>query len=676
MIQFVQVGFLAGLLAIAIPLAIHLVRGRRGRHVNLGTLRFLEIALRENVYRRKLKRWLLLALRILAVSCLAFLFARPFIVSGSHLSGADNVVILIDQSASMTAETGSVRPIDRAVERAQQIVAGCREDTRIVVASFDSEVHSLEESRQGASGQAADKMRLPQALADLRAAGNLFAGTDYGAALRYARDVLLGFGGKRQALYILTDLQRSGLDQATPVPLPGDTAIRVIDVGQSYRNNVAATRLTAAPDLVRPGDATTITAVISNSGSFPTENMTVVLRLVSGERQQTMREAIQLKEGGTQEVDFTYQELSAGLWTGMVSVEMKDELPCDNRRFTAILVAPPDPILLIDGQPGSMRTSDEVFFLDAALRLASGEERYVDTPFDPQSVATGPDGQFSLPDLAEFRLVVLANVGTIPGPVARRLAEFVQGGGGLCAFAGDNVTADGYRAAADVGLTVGAIDRPLRATSTPWRMERWNREHALFQPFADPEHGDLRRVGFRTYLPIHPDEDARVIAWFQDDRPAILEKSLGRGKIIWFTSTCDGDWGDWPRSRLYVPLLHQMLSYLLGRAEGGPIHQITFGEATTGKRDQEPGVYQRDTGWDVVNLNGREAELDRVGEREFADRCGLVLDKVRDEVDEADAPADADVARQLRKNEIWPWLAFGLMGVLLFEFFLANRTPA
>ena len=61
---FVQFGFLAALAGIAVPIIIHLVFGQRARRVDLGTLRFLRIALSQNARRKRLKRWLLLALRM------------------------------------------------------------------------------------------------------------------------------------------------------------------------------------------------------------------------------------------------------------------------------------------------------------------------------------------------------------------------------------------------------------------------------------------------------------------------------------------------------------------------------------------------------------------------------------------------------------------------------------
>src|SRR5205085_11358130 len=97
---FVQATMLAALAAVALPVLAHLVFRRRSRPVDLGTLRFLKIAVRRETRRRWLKRWLLLALRVGCVVLLVLLFARPF--RGEFAGGGDAglTVVLIDRSAS------------------------------------------------------------------------------------------------------------------------------------------------------------------------------------------------------------------------------------------------------------------------------------------------------------------------------------------------------------------------------------------------------------------------------------------------------------------------------------------------------------------------------------------------------------------------------------------------
>lgn len=59
--HFIQLGMLGTLAALAIPIIIHLMFRQRARPIDLGTLQFLKVVLRDNARRRRLKRWLLLA---------------------------------------------------------------------------------------------------------------------------------------------------------------------------------------------------------------------------------------------------------------------------------------------------------------------------------------------------------------------------------------------------------------------------------------------------------------------------------------------------------------------------------------------------------------------------------------------------------------------------------------
>ena len=144
-------------------------------------------------------------------------------------------------------------------------------------------------------------------------------------------------------------------------------------------------------------------------------------------------------------------------------------------------------------------------------------------------------------------------------------------------------------------------------------------QHPVFKPFADPEHGDLRRPAFTAITRIKPDHDARVLAWFRGGEPALLERTKGRGKVLWFTSACDRAWGDWPRGRMYLPMIHQMVAYVSGLAEGGRIRQEIAGD------ERKPGVVESDGLVHVVNADPLESETARCTPKEFADRFGFHL---------------------------------------------------
>jgi hypothetical protein len=126
-----------------VPIIVHLVFGQRARRVDLGTLRFLQITLSQNARRKRLKRWLLLALRIGTVCLLAVLFARPFLPSLLRKGNDRLVMTLIDRSGSMGLETTRGRLLDQAIAEERRILDSSGDGMQVERAFFDHVVQPV-----------------------------------------------------------------------------------------------------------------------------------------------------------------------------------------------------------------------------------------------------------------------------------------------------------------------------------------------------------------------------------------------------------------------------------------------------------------------------------------------------------------------------------------------------
>src|SRR5262245_49995321 len=172
---FVQASMLAALAAVILPILAHLLFRRRFRPVDLGTLRFLKVAVRQDTRRRRLKRWVLLALRVGCVIALVLLFARPFRAELHAVGDAGLTVVLIDRSASMARDRDGERLIDHALRKLPEVAATFSARSRLEVAWFDMKADPV---------GAADDGRV--SLTGLKAPASLTGGTDFAAALSWA----------------------------------------------------------------------------------------------------------------------------------------------------------------------------------------------------------------------------------------------------------------------------------------------------------------------------------------------------------------------------------------------------------------------------------------------------------------------------------------------------------
>src|SRR3954453_13081049 len=121
---FIHTGFLLAGLTVAVPIVIHLLFRQRARRVDVGSLHFLKVVLQDNARRRKLRRWLLLALRSAGALLLALLFARPYWNAPEVPGPEREVALLIDRSASMGAISHEKSPFARAQREAEKVIKG------------------------------------------------------------------------------------------------------------------------------------------------------------------------------------------------------------------------------------------------------------------------------------------------------------------------------------------------------------------------------------------------------------------------------------------------------------------------------------------------------------------------------------------------------------------------
>lgn len=138
--QFLYPTFLWALSALAIPIIIHLFYFRRFKKVNFTNVKYLKEIKEETSSRNKLKNLLVLLMRCLALACLVFAFAQPFIPTGSDIKlGEKTIGVFVDNSYSMRAERESIPLLDLAKQKASSVINAYSESDKFQVLTHDFE---------------------------------------------------------------------------------------------------------------------------------------------------------------------------------------------------------------------------------------------------------------------------------------------------------------------------------------------------------------------------------------------------------------------------------------------------------------------------------------------------------------------------------------------------------
>lgn len=657
---------LAAMAAVILPVIAHLIFRRRSRPVDLGTLRFLKLAVRQDTRRRRLKRWALLAMRVGCVVLLVLLFARPYRAESLGGGDAGLTVVLIDRSASMDRQRDGERLVDRAIRKLPDVVSRAETRARVEVAWFDSKVESV---AAGPDGKVS--------LTDLKAPANLTGGTDFAAALTWAGSRCeAARGGGPLAVHVITDLQASGFGSTDTLAFPKDVPVHVWDVGPAPAANVAVTQVRPASLMVRADSPTTVQATVMNARPEPLNQLPVRLRLSNQGKTHTLSAVASVagrKATATTEtapsttVTFETPPLGPGLWQGTVSLAGEDGFAIDDARHVAVYAAAKPRVLLLDGAARDVAALGEAYFLEAALRLAPPGETVPDAPFRMIVFPYGSDAR--LPDLREVDVLVAANVTGFPGGDAAKVRAFLARGGSAVVFGGGNVTPASGASYAAAGLAVGEVTGTHAARDVPFRIAEFAGEHPVLAPFADPQHGDLHHLTFSGCNRVVPAEGVKVLAQFRDGTPILLERQNGASRVLWCAASVGREHGEWSRSRLFLPLVHQLVRGAAGQTGAGPVRVLPAA-------GESPGVQQRAGGWEVRNLEPQESELEACPREEFAKKLGVKLAADAGGPETAAATAKEDDGTELRAGELWPWLWLVLVVCWLAEGVLANRTVA
>ena len=142
--QFLFPYFLIASLTIAIPIIIHLFYFRRFKQVYFTNVRFLKEVKEESSARSKLRNLLVLLARCLAFLALVFAFAQPFLPQQSAVKQGEKAIsIYVDNSFSMSSMSEDAPMVEKAKQRAREIVNAYATDDRFQIITSEMEGRHL-----------------------------------------------------------------------------------------------------------------------------------------------------------------------------------------------------------------------------------------------------------------------------------------------------------------------------------------------------------------------------------------------------------------------------------------------------------------------------------------------------------------------------------------------------
>ena len=522
--------FFAGLAAIVVPILVHLIQRERKTVVEFPSLMFIRRIPYQSVERRRIHNWLLLMMRVAAMALIIAAFARPFfavdpVKAANVLGGAREVVILLDRSASMGYGDHWVR----AQAEAKKVARSIGGEDKATLVLFGTGAEEAVRATQDAG-------RVEAAISAAKVSSDA---TRYAPALRLAQSLLARSALPRKEAVLISDFQRSGWERQEEISLPEGATLTPISVGVPETSNIAVTSVKFQRTTFESEERVMVTAGISNRSGTAVKNLPVKFE-VEGRLIDTRNVSIEPNASGS----VTFPAVTvANAMRGTVRAGT-DELKADNE-FNFVM-SPSRPVSVLIVQADGASSS---FFLQTALGIGSSPPFKVDVTTPSRLTAASFDKR---------SVVILNDTAALSTQADEALNKFVTQGGGVFVVLGDRTPWNGGSPLLPGKLGSG-VDRLRGGGGTLGYLDH---SHPIFEEFKDPKNGNFSMVRFFKYRAVSPAPTDKVLARFDDGAAAMIERTVGSGRVVVFASTVDKSWNDFPTKFLFLPLVHKTVRYL------------------------------------------------------------------------------------------------------------------
>ena len=568
--SFLNPFFLLALLAVGLPLLLHLLKLRKAKKLSFSTLQFFKALEQTTLRRVEIKRWLLLLLRMLALACLAMVLARPFLPPNSFGLANQNAsfvhAILIDNSSSMS-RIGLQGPLlEQAQAVALQMIDNGRERDRFVL--------------QNTSGTALFNQISESATARARAQEiTIQQGGDY-LIKRYTElvELIQNAPYAQKNIYLITDGQVNSLaplvdyltqskdsaevNQAFRPPLPTTIiALKDTDVQNTYVSNVEL-----SSNLVGINSPSEVFVEVHNAGSIPIANQFLSLKFND---QQVGQYTLSLGADEKSILSFEIVPSSTGSNTGLLRLE-GDEFSIDNERAISLFVPDQRNILWLEEAATSLRPRSP---LELVIQTLSN-------PQNPSSSALNITkrtlNSWDEQELDEFDAVLIHGLNQIPDGLINSLLSWVQNGHGLWVIPSSTSQLTSYNrllSSFNAGQFVGQIGN-YGSNEAPTNADQIIENHPLFDGlFEREEREELEIDPISIYYQFRhnaSDSDGGynlIRNSFGD--PLLFSKAFGNGQLLISSIGYDAGFSNIQLKPIFPPLLYRALVFISSSQQGG-----------------------------------------------------------------------------------------------------------
>lgn len=520
--EFVYPSFLFALFALSVPVIIHLFNFRRYKTLKFTNVRFLQSVKEQTQSQSVLRHLLVLFCRLLALACLVFAFAQPFIpVEDSHVSkGQKAVSIYIDNSFSMEAKATEGSLINIAKNKAIRILDAYGEGDQFQILTNDFE---------GKHQRLLNKSTFIEYLQDIELSPRT---KNIEQVFNRQKDLLKNYDPNARQFFHISDLQKA--TYTLPKIQNDSSRIRILPVQAENTSNLYIDSVWFSSPIRKAGDKVNLKVKIINNGDEKLENVPINLE-ING--QSKTPQVFDIEAEDELIVDMIYISNRTGWVKGKVSI--KDyPVSFDDNFYFSYEQAEEISVLHIFDQKAS-----------AAIPALFENDDFFE--FSQQNYK-----QLNYSKLNQYQFLVLDELEQLPSGLVSELKKFVENGGSISIFPPLNANLQEYNRA----LNQLGIETYAGIKSSELNVSDINLNSELFIGVFEekPENINLPKVKNYYRLNNYTSSNKENILSLQNGDAFLNLYNLGNGKIYLFAASMEEEQGNLTNHAIFVPTVYNM----------------------------------------------------------------------------------------------------------------------
>lgn len=428
--NFLYPQLLFGLLALSIPIIVHLFNFRRTKKVYFSNTRFLKKVKEASSSKLRIKHYLILLSRLLFIFFLVCAFAQPFLPSSKDGFVSNKVAIYLDNSYSMSNEADdNLSAFDLSIAFIDKLIGLYPNSTKYKLITNDLEAAS----NTYKSGAEISELLTEQKMTGVTRTTDEINGR-----------INLGTDNEKPDVFWLSDFQSSTLGASQAV-LDSATEVNLVPLSFTSFNNVFIDSIYLDNPFLIGDQQLKLNVIISNKGAVDRNDMNIKVFI---DELQAATATVGVKANDFEKITFDLSFNSNKWSNGRVSIE-DYPVTFDNDFYFVF------------------NNSRKINVLEVH---ENNHERYIQSVFGNDKLFNFTSESIDNLDYNLVRqsdLVVVNSLQAITGPLAETLNRRVQEGGQIFVIPTEEMDINSYRLVNGLQFISMSEDRNEMSITTP-----------------------------------------------------------------------------------------------------------------------------------------------------------------------------------------------------------------